>query len=255
MINLVKAELRKAMATRSMWVLAAIGVLVCVPWTILQVVVFMKPDATPGATARAVDATYSMAQQGYVLAMILGIIVVAGEYRHKTVTWTFLITPRRGLVITTKLLSASVIGLVVGVASVVVTGPLAAVLLSAYDYPVTTGNTPVVLLGSIASTVLWSLFGAALGALVRNMVAAISFAFVWFYYAEWVLVMMVPAVGRWTPTGVGKAASGWTRDGLASGPFAAGDLLPMWAGALLMIGYALTAAVAARLISVRRDIT
>jgi ABC-2 type transport system permease protein len=255
MINLVKAELRKAMAARSMWVLAAIAVLICVPWTVLQVIVFMKPGASPEALTRAVDATYSMSQQGYVLAMILGIVLVTSEYRHKTVTWTFLVTPRRGLVITTKLLSASVIGLIVGVVSVVVTGPLAAVLLSAHDYPVTTGNTAVVLLGSVFSTALWSLFGAALGALIRNMVAAITFAFVWFFYAEWLLVMMVPAVGRWTPTGVGKAASGWTRDGLASGPFAAGDLLPVWAGGLLMIAYALTAAVAARLISVRRDIT
>jgi ABC-2 type transport system permease protein len=255
MINLVKAELQKAIATRSMWLLAGIGVFICVVWAVVQVVVFIKPGLPPEALDRAVDATYSMSQQGYVFAMILGIVLVASEYRHKTVTWTFLVTPRRGLVITTKLLSASVIGLVVGVAAVVVTGPVAALLLALYDYPVVTGNTPVVLLGSVASTALWSLFGAALGALIRNMVAAITFAFVWFFYAEWLLVMMVPAVGRWTPTGVGKAVSGWTRDGLASGPFAAGDLLPMWAGGLLMVAYAMTAAVAARLISVRRDIT
>ncbi|MBP2325180.1 hypothetical protein JOF56_005565 [Kibdelosporangium banguiense] len=41
-----------------------------------------------------------------------------------------------------------------------------------------TGKVPIVLLGSIASTALWSLFGAALSALIRNMVAAVTFAFV-----------------------------------------------------------------------------
>jgi ABC-type transport system involved in multi-copper enzyme maturation permease subunit len=255
MINLVKAELQKAAATRSMWLLAGIGIFICVAWALLQVIVFIKPGLPPEALDRAVDATYSMSQQGYVFAMILGIILVASEYRHKTVTWTFLVTPRRGLVIMTKLLSASVIGLLVGVAAVVVTGPVSALLLALYDYPVVTGNTVFVLLGSVVSTVLWALFGAALGALIRNMVAAITFAFVWFFYVEWILVMMVPAVGRWTPTGVGKAVSGWTRDALSSGPFAAGDLLPAWAGGLMLVGYAMAAAVAARVITVRRDIT
>lgn len=133
--------------------------------------------------------------------------------------------------------------------------PVAAILLAGHDYPVWTSDVPLVLLGSVASTSLWCLFGAAVGALVRNMVAAIIVAFVWVMYVEWALVSFVPDVGRWTPTGVAKAASGWTRDALSSGPFPAGDLLPVWAGALVMIAYAVIAAVAARLISVRRDVT
>nr|WP_042191740.1 ABC transporter permease subunit [Kibdelosporangium sp. MJ126-NF4]CEL20259.1 Putative ABC transport system membrane protein [Kibdelosporangium sp. MJ126-NF4]CTQ97485.1 Putative ABC transport system membrane protein [Kibdelosporangium sp. MJ126-NF4] len=249
MIALVKAEMLRI--TRSMRLLAALAVVLCAAWVVLQVVVFIKPETVNG---RAVESAYSMAQQGYVFALILGVIVVASEYRHRTITWAFLVTPRRGLVITAKLLSSSVIGLAVGLAAVVVTAPLTAILLSAYDYPVWTANVPLVLLGSVVSTALWCLFGAALGALIRNMVAAITVAFLWVFYAEWALVMLVPAVGRWTPTGVGKAASGWNRDALGS--FApAGDLLPMWAGALLMIGYAVVAAVAARVISVRRDVT
>jgi ABC-type transport system involved in multi-copper enzyme maturation permease subunit len=251
MINLVRAELAKARDTRSMWLLAGIGIFTCVAWTVVHVLVFMRS----GVSDRTVDAAYSMAQQGYVFAMVIGIIMVAGEYRHRTVTWTLLVTPRRGLVITAKLLAASVIGLVFGVASAVVVSPVAAVVLSANDYPVATGNLTVVLLGSVVSTALWCLLGAAIGALIRNMVAAITFAFVWFFYAEWLLVMMVPDVGRWTPTGVGKAVSGWTRDGLGAGPFATGDLLAPWAGGLVLIGYAVAAAVAARFISVRRDIT
>ncbi|CAM3896494.1 ABC transporter permease subunit [Kibdelosporangium persicum] len=250
MTNLIRAELLRV--TRSMWLVAAIAVVACVGWGVLQVVVFMTPETV---NERSVNSAYSMAQQGYVFAMILGIIVVTGEYRHHTITWAFLVTPRRGHVITAKLLASGVIGLALGVAAALVTSPVAAALLSFYDYPVWTPDVPFVLLGSVVSTVLWCLFGAALGALVRNMVAAITAAFVWFFYLEWALVMLVPAVGRWTPTGAGKAVSGWTRDALSSGPFAAGDLLPMWAGGLLMISYAVTAAVAARLINVRRDVT
>ncbi|WP_143230670.1 ABC transporter permease subunit [Actinosynnema sp. ALI-1.44] len=249
MITLVKAEVLRL--TRSMRWVAVIAVVMCAVWAVLQVVVFIKPETV---NERAVDSAYSMSQQGYMFVMILGILLVTSEYRHRTITWAFLVTPRRGRVITAKLVASSVIGLVVGVAAVLVTGPLVAILLSAYDYPVWTANVPAVVLGSVLSTGLWCLFGAGVGALIRNMVAAITVAFVWVFYAEWALVMMVPAVGRWTPTGVGKAASGWNRDALGSiAP--AGDLVPMWAGAVLMVGYAVTAAVAARLITVRRDVT
>jgi hypothetical protein len=100
-------------------------------------------------------------------------------------------------------------------------------------------------------------FGAALGALIRNQVAAITVAFVWFLYAEWFLIMLVPSVGRWVPTGAAKAVSGWSRDGMVGfdGKPVPGDLLPVWAGGLVFLGYTLAAAVAARLISVRRDVT
>jgi ABC-2 type transport system permease protein len=249
--NLVRAELAKVRATRSVWLLAGAAVFICVAWGLVYVLLLMEP----GASGSLVDAAYSTAQQGYVLAMIIGIILVAGEYRHKTVTWTFLVTPKRGLVITVKLLAAGLIGLVLGLVTVVVVSPVMALSLSLRDLPVATGNLPMVLVGSVVSTTLWCLLGAAIGALIRNMVAAITIAFVWFFYAEWFLVMLVPAVGRWTPTGLGKAVSGWTRDTFGDAPFATGDLLPMWAGGLVLIGYAVAAAVAARLISVRRDIT
>jgi ABC-2 type transport system permease protein len=256
MNNLVLAELHKARATRAIWAMAGIALASCVAWAAIQVLVFMTDDR-PGAVERSVESAYSMAQQGYVFVMIVGIILTASEYRHRTVTWTFLVTPKRGKVITAKLITAAIIGLAVGLAAILLTAPVAAALLAANDYPVWTSDIPLVLIGSVLSTVLWCVFGTALGALIRNLVAAVTFAFIWFFYAEWALVMLVPAVGKWTPTGVGKAVSGWTRDGLSTGdaPFAAGQLLPMWAGGLLLLAYALIAATAARLTTTRRDVT
>lgn len=80
-------------------------------------------------------------------------------------------------------------------------------------------------------------------------VAAVVVAFGWFYHAEWFLVMLLPAVGRWTPTGAAKAVSGWTPIDLA------GPLLPMWAGGLVFLGYTVVAAAVAAGVSVRRDVT
>jgi ABC-type transport system involved in multi-copper enzyme maturation permease subunit len=240
MMNLIKAELLKAKATRSVWALAAISVAFCVGWAAVEVLVFKEPG----------DA-YAMAQQGYLFAMILGILLTAGEYRHQTITWALLITPKRGHVITAKLGAGAVIGTLLGIAAVVVTTPVTAILLSTTGNSVFTADVPGVLLGSILSTALWSVFGAALGLLVRNQVAAITAAFVWFFYAEWLLVMLVPAVGRWTPTGTSKAIVGYSRTGLPT----PGDLLPAWAGVAVFLVYSVIAAVAARLVSVRRDVT
>ncbi|MEV4319625.1 hypothetical protein [Actinocrispum sp. NPDC049592] len=237
---MIRAELFKARHTRSVWGLTAIAAAFCVGWAALEVFVFHQ-----------IDDAYAMAQQGYIFALLVGIQLTAGEYRHQTITWTLLVQPNRGRVITTKLVACGVIGAAMGVAAAVVTAPATALMLAVSGNPVVTPGVPAALLGSVLSTALWAVFGAAIGLLVRNQVAATIAAFVWFFYAEWFLVAMVPAVGRWTPTGVSKSIVGWSRDGLP----VAGDLLPLWAGTAVFLGYAVVAAVVARLVSVRREVT
>jgi ABC-2 type transport system permease protein len=238
---MIAAELYKAHKTRSVWWLSVVGALSCVVWAVVDVLVWH--DTAPAA--------YSMAQQGYLFAMIIGVLLVAGEYRHQTITWALLVTPRRSQVVVAKLVACGVVGLAVGLAAAVVTTVATAVVLSTQGSPVFTGGVPGVLLGSVASTMLWTVFGGALAALVRNQVAAVVVAFVWFFYAEWFLVMLVPAVGRWTPTGAAKAVSGWTRDAMP----VAGDLLPVWLGGLVFLAYAAVAATLAMMTTTRRDVT
>jgi ABC-2 type transport system permease protein len=237
----VIAELYKARSTRSVWWLGAVAVLFCVVWAVVAVALWLGDRSDT-----SVESAYAMAQQGYVFALVIGVLLVAGEYRHRTVTWSLLVTPRRSRVVAAKLVTCAVVGLVVGLVAAVATGVtvLAATGLA-------TAGVPLALLGSVVSTVLWTVFGGALGALVRNQTATVVAAFVWFFYAEWLLVALVPAVGRWTPTGATKALSGWTRDAMP----VAGDLLPGWAGGLVFLAYALAAAGVAVLTTARRDVT
>ena len=54
------------------------------------------------------------------IASVLGVIGITGEYRHLTATPTFLSVPRRGTVIGAKLLTYFVAGLLLGVVAVAV---------------------------------------------------------------------------------------------------------------------------------------
>ncbi|QWF82071.1 hypothetical protein [Amycolatopsis sp. CA-230715] len=243
-MTLVRAELVKARGTRSMWALAGLAVLFSVAWAVVDVLVFLRSGGT-------VENAYGMAQQGYLFSLLLGIVLTAGEYRHQTITWTLLVTPRRGEVVRARFAACAVLGLAIGIAGVVVTAPVTAVLLAATGRTVFTPAVPGVLTGSALSVALWCVFGGALGMLAKNQTVAVIGAFVWFLYGDGLLVAFVPSVGRWTPTGASRAVVGWDRGGRE----VAGDLLPGWAGVLLLLGYAAVAGFAARAISVRRDVT
>lgn len=238
---MIAAELYKARSTRSTWWLGAVAVASCVAWAVLAVLLWLGER-----TDQEVEAAYSMAGQGYVFAMVVGVLLVAGEYRHRTITWALLVTPRRSRVVVAKLVTCGVVGLIMGLTAAVATGLTVFLATGLF-----TGGVPLALLGSVLSTALWAVFGGALGALLRNQTAAAVVAFVWFFYAEWFLVAMVPSVGRWTPTGAAKAVSGWTRDTMP----VAGELLPMWAGGLVFLAYALVAAGVAVTTTTRRDVT
>lgn len=253
MRSLVAAELYKAARMRSLWILGAAGVALSLAFTVLSVLVFLSPEPT----AQGIRDTYSMASQAYLLAIFLGIVVMTGEYRYQTITWGFLVTPRRGQVIAAKMAACGVIGLIVGAAAAAASGGLAAVMLAAEGVPAYAPGVALVLLGSIAVTAMWSVFGAAMGALIHNQVAAIAIAFVWFGYVEWFLIQLTPDIGRWVPSGASRAAIGWSRDGMVGfdGSPIPGAMLPVWAGALLFAGYCLALVATARMSTVRRDVT
>src|SRR5690348_4242239 len=119
---MIRSEVLKAWATRSFWALGIIAVGYGVAWSAVEVFALLRPGGH-------IEDAYGMAQQGYVFVMVLGIHMTAGEYRHKTITWAYLVTPRRGHVIRAKLASAALIGAVVGVVGAVVTGVATAVML------------------------------------------------------------------------------------------------------------------------------
>jgi ABC-2 type transport system permease protein len=97
MTTLIANEFRKLRTIRGPWLLLAAGPVL--------VIVGVAGEVAGGADlTQPQTASHALAHAGVVslLTLIFGITAVAGEYRHKTITDTYLATPRRGRVIAAK---------------------------------------------------------------------------------------------------------------------------------------------------------
>lgn len=249
MKNLIRAEVLKLRTTR-MFAWSALSALVLVPISVA--VAILTAGGTDGGpaldTTEGIRNVFSAASSGTIVVLIIGILIMAGEFRHNTATSTFLITPDRKRVVVAKLAASAVVGAAIAIAASVVTLAVALPWLAAKDIDVSllSGDVGLVLLGALTATALYAVVGVGLGSLVRNQTAAVVVALVWVMVIESLLVSFAPAFGRWLPGGAVAALTGVaTRDG---------GLLAMWAGAVLFAGYGLAFATAGTRFVLRRDV-
>jgi hypothetical protein len=117
MTRLVQAELLKLRTTRTARALLALAA----AGTAALVAVVLLLAGQPGQPALGDDALRLLvlvpAQPLTLAAVVLGILGMAGEFRHGTATPTFLVTPRRGRVVAAKLAAAGLTGLAMALLS------------------------------------------------------------------------------------------------------------------------------------------
>jgi ABC-2 type transport system permease protein len=246
MIRLVRAEFTKLATTRLIYGLAT----AMAAFAVLTVAANVLDRQ--GAPPLSAD-HFPMLVAGPVTllsgaALLLGILGMSGEFRHQTVTQTFLVTPDRGRVVAAKLVAYPLAGIALALIILAFTAAVAAGWLAAK------GITPSlldarlgrVLLGAVLAAGLCALVGVGVGALVRNQVAALVGVAVWVLLVEGLLMSLLhaPSLGKWLPS---AAAAALTNPG--------GGQLSRLAGALLLAAYALALALIGTRLVVRRDIT
>ena len=234
MNHLVRAELLKLRTTRMLY-LNVIGALAFVPVSVaISILTAGKPGAGPAlTTSEGIRGVISAASSGSLVILVLGVMVMAGEFRHNTATSTFLVSPDRRQVVRAKMIAVSIVGVLVALAASALTLAISLPWLANkdIDVDVLSGDVAPVLLGGIAATALYALVGVGVGSMVRNQTTAVAGAVVWVLIVEGLLVSFAPDIGRWLPGGAASALSG-----VAS---ANGGLLPMWGAALLLTVYGL----------------
>jgi hypothetical protein len=220
---------------------------------------------TPGLPAEMLPATlYSTATAvGYVFPLLVGTLMVTAEFRHKTLTPTFLATPRRGRVLVARLAVGALLGALLGVVGVVASVGVSAAILAGFglDTQLTSSDMWAMIGRMLLAYVLWALIGIGVGALVRNQVGAIVGVLVFTQVLEPIgrtaaaFVEGLSDVTRFLPGAASDALVGASVYSVAATGGASSDALEWWAGGLVLLGYAVVFVVLGHLVSWRRDIS
>jgi ABC-type transport system involved in multi-copper enzyme maturation permease subunit len=253
MIRLVRAEWTKLFTTR-VWIGLLLGGCVLVGAFAALFTGFAgqeqngQPGLPPVGSEQYEQLVFAVAANASVMLLILGIIGMTQEYRHRTATPTFLTTPRRGNVVIAKLLAYGLVAIPFALLIVAVDVLVATVYAGARgDAPAFTADNLRVLAGAGIALVIFTVMGVGIGALLRNQVGAIVGALVYLYVVE-PIISSIPATAgafKWLPGGATQAMTA---------SFDGPDILEPWQGALVLLGYGLVAAVLGTFLAVRRDI-
>jgi hypothetical protein len=111
---------------------------------------------------------------GYLLMLTIGVIQVGSEYRHKTISATFLATPHRSRVMLAKVVALLVLGIGYGLVSLVGSVSVGALVLNLRDVEAFPSSEVLRTLAlSLLVLGLWALIGFGVGVLIPNQVAAL----------------------------------------------------------------------------------
>jgi len=252
MKNLIRAELMKLRTTRMIYGLAVAALAFAAISTIDAVSRAGKSGGGAAlSTGQGIRDVMSAGSSSGLVLLLIGILVMAGEFRHSTATSTFLVCPKRGRVVAAKLAASVLVAAAIAVAASGLTLALSMPWLASKHLHVDifSRNVGLVLLGGIAVMMIWAAVGVGVGSLIRNQTAAVIVALAWVGVIESLLVSYVPEVGKWVPGGAADAL------GDAANRAATGGLLPVWAGGLVFVAYGVVFAAAGTRFTMRRDIS
>lgn len=252
----LRIEVRKLTTTRTWWVLGLAAIAVSVLVTVLTVA---GADAAQHSPLEIfTGALIGGVQVAYMITAITGITAVAGEYRHRTATASYLAVPHRGRLISAKLMVLAGYGLAVGVIVVGVCSAVAAPWLSARHLLNGSLNAPGVaraVLGGTVAIAVMTAVGVAVGALLRNQIAAVGVLLVYLFGIEQTInnISATRSLYPYLPGGAVQslAFSGRRAFGSATGAV----LLDPWLAATVLIGYAVVITAIAVRTSIRRDVS
>ena len=249
MIALARAELLKLRSTRTaLGLFVVILVVTLVP--LVGLLIFLSPEdlAAGGLGAIAISLVP-------LVLLVFGILGMTNEYRHGTITYTYLVTPRRWQVMVTKLVVYAVVGIITMLATVVLVyavlrigGAIRGVEIDPLGESTLGDTTRQIVVAGLITT-----FGVALGALLRAQVVTVAGVLIWALFVENIIVVLKPAVGAWLPfTVFQQVGAGQTVD---PGSPIAGEMLTRPAAFVVSLLYIAVVSVAAVFISLRRDVT
>ncbi len=231
---LLTAELIKLRTTRTFVALAATAVVLSLLLTILTA-------ALTEPTASSVRSDVFESDLTTLFILVLAVVGISGEWRHRTITSSLLAAPDRVRFMLAKTLAYAAAGVALSVLITVAVDVAGMVILSARDQPTPPAGDLVDLAWrNFVLAALLGCLGVGVGALVRNQPVAIVGLLALGFIVEPVLLGLAPSVGRFgplvgLPSGVTESDIG---DGTADlfAPGLALALLVAWVVLLVGLG-------------------
>jgi ABC-type transport system involved in multi-copper enzyme maturation permease subunit len=239
MIAQIRAELLKIRSTRT-----TIGLILALIALILLFTLLTGLLTHPSRLAGKEDQRQllSLSSLAGVFSALAGVLLVTSEYRFGTIRPTILFNPARSRVLTAKAVAGALAGIAFGVLAEAIGWAIGYAILGGRGITVvlSSGDILLLTLGGLAGAALWGAIGAGLGAIIHNQVGGVITLLAWGLAVDSLLSGLVPSVGRFTPTRASDALMGLRGHHLLA-PGAGGITLIAWAGALGVLGIALTA--------------
>ncbi len=231
MAPLLRAEILKLRTTRTFFALAGVAAGLSV------LVVTLSASLGTDFNHDDVHDLFSGDFTGY-FVMILGVVGMAGEWRHRTITSTVLAAPDRLRLLAAKLLSYGVAGILLSLAiTVTIMAVGTAILATRGETTLGVADLADVLWRNLIVAGLVGALGVCVGGLIRNQVVAIVGLLVFAFAVEPTLLGFVPSVGRFGPVvGAPSAVSGAAHDDDLLAPGIAILVMAGWIG----LGFAAT---------------
>jgi ABC-2 type transport system permease protein len=234
----IKAELLKIRTTRT-----TIALILAMIALILLITLLTGLLTHPSGLASTEDQRQllSVGSTAGVFSALAGVLLVTSEYRYGTIRPTILFNPARSHLLAAKVVAGALAGIAFGVLGEAIGWAIGYAILDGRGITVvlSSGDILLLTLGGLAGVALWGAIGAGLGAIIHNQVGAVITLLAWGLVVDNLLFGLVPSVGRFMPGRASDALMGLRVHHLVS-PGAGAIMLIAWAGALGVLGVALT---------------
>lgn len=239
----MKAQLRSEFyKLRSTWTIAGL-VAAMLALIVLAVLMHVSTGSDLTTLARQRGIMIGAGENiGALFAALAGALSITSEIRHGTIRPTFLVMPRRSLVVAAKTITAALTGLVFGLLATGAAAGIGSLVLANRGLAIRIGGGDYaqLLAGGAEAAALWAVIGLGAGAVVRSQVPTVVGLLAWVLFVENVVLGDVPAVARFAPGALGQALAGSDAAGVLRTPALAAALLAVWTAAAAAAGHAAT---------------
>ncbi|MGZ4386027.1 MAG: ABC transporter permease [Gaiellaceae bacterium] len=251
MIRILSSEWLKIRSTRTVFWLLAVLVGLAMLIVIAGVLASKKTDLAGSDNQLGFIRIGVLAP---VIALIMGLIVSTGEFRHSTITPTLLATPRRGLVVLGKAVAAMLLGIALVAVVELISLGLTPLLISArgIDVQLRTGEVMRVIAHLLVVAAIWGALGSAVGLAFRNQIGTVVGCLAWLLVIENIIVALLHSsavnsdLGAYLPF---RATAAFAFGGSDK------PMLSHWAGLAMLCAWLVVASGGAFAILSRRDVS